>query len=309
MIVNEYSEDEMLFSIRHPRPDLRVNGYGNSEIEQSISNILAILYHSQYHTNFYKGLQRGLLVLKGRWGKGQIAKFRRWFAAQAAGVVNSHRIPFLELDPSGDAKFLDWHKSEQDTASLEYGKFVFGQFASVYLVDPEEVGWRFGAGAASRPLFEENADSRVRAGKQRWLPGILAFLAEFFQKIVDRIDDHFEFQWEGLDQPSREQLHKERLEKVTSYMGVDEARIEDGLEALDLEGILAGKVLPPSNPTLIQWLSALQMRRDQAAMQAQGGNGNGNGGESPQLEAPASNGAPQWTNGRVAEGKGKESAE
>lgn len=268
-IVQEFSQREMIFLVRNPRADLRVNGYGWSEIEQSVMAITTALFQDAYHRNFYKGLQRGLVALKGRWGKNQIAKMRRHFAAMASGVVNSGRMPFIELDPSGDIKFIDWHKSEQDTGSLEFGRHLLQQIAAMHGVDGEELGLMLSAvPTGARPMFEDSADWRQRLSKQRWLHQLLNVLAELFQHIIDQIDDHFEFVWEGLDEPTREQLHQERMERVSTYLGADEARDEEGLPPFDIEGMLAGDVVPPLSPTFIQWLSMVQQNREMARANA-----------------------------------------
>lgn len=52
-IENVYAEDEMLFGVRNPRPDLYINSYGLSELESLITVVTGLLYAERYNMNFF----------------------------------------------------------------------------------------------------------------------------------------------------------------------------------------------------------------------------------------------------------------
>ena len=90
-IVRAYNEDELAFCISNPRTDIRVNGYGLSELEQLVNIITSHLWAEEYNRNFFKqgAAPKGLLNIRGdNIAPEQLESFRREWTANVSGVEN-----------------------------------------------------------------------------------------------------------------------------------------------------------------------------------------------------------------------------
>ena len=53
MIIAEYTQSEMCFAVRNPRADIRLQGYGTSEIEMLIPTITGLLFAHEFNQKFF----------------------------------------------------------------------------------------------------------------------------------------------------------------------------------------------------------------------------------------------------------------
>lgn len=90
MIISEYSQEEMAFGVRNPHTDIRLFGYGVSEIEMLMNVVTAILFAWEYNQkNFSQGSsQKGILNFKGAIPERQLKAFRRHWYQMISGVEN-----------------------------------------------------------------------------------------------------------------------------------------------------------------------------------------------------------------------------
>ena len=90
MIISEYNQEELCFGVRNPRSDIRMFGYGTSEIEMLMVVITAILFGWDYNQKAFSqgSTQKGVLNFKGPIPDKQLKAFRRHWYQMISGVEN-----------------------------------------------------------------------------------------------------------------------------------------------------------------------------------------------------------------------------
>lgn len=286
-IENVYSDRELAFGVRNPRSDIYVSNYGLGEIEQIITIVTSYLHAEQYNSNFFTSGSnpKGLINIKGdNLDQDQLEGFRRHWKAMAQGVENAWVTPVLQTE---GLEWVDFNKSNQE---MEFGKwieFLMKIICGVYLIDPSEIGFDMHGGQSQTPLFESSAEWKIKASRDKGLKPLLRFFAKFINvNIIDKIDDHFTFEFVGLDELSENEKHELLVEQIASYMTLNEARA-----SLDLQPLVGGDL--PLNPTYLQALqvqgldaASQQMQQNQQSTSDQG---------QPADQPPVDNGGPKYS--------------
>ena len=268
-IENVYSRDELAFGIRNPRSDIHIQGYGLGELEMLISIITAHLYAEEYNRRFFMqgSAPKGILNFKGEaMTPDQLEAFRREWRAQLEGVENAWRTPVLQAEQG--LEWIDLHPSNRD---MEYGQwleYLIKVCTAVFLIDPAELNFDLHGGVQQTPLFESSQEWKLKASRDRGLKPLLRFLAKMINDhIISKIDDHFVFDFVGLDELTEQEKHELRKEQVSSYMSLNEIR-----RAEDLPDVKYGDMI--LNPAYIQAMQAIQqaeqMEQEQADQDAMG---------------------------------------
>lgn len=150
---------------------------------------------------------------------------------------------------------------------------------AVYLIDPAEINFEVHGGQQQTPLFEASQEWKLKASRDRGLKPLLRFFAKFINRhVIERIDDHFTFEFVGLDEMSENEKHEMLVEQISSYMTLNEAR-----RTLDLSDLPYGDI--PMNPVYLQAMTTQQ--------QAQAGGPQGPGGP-PNPDEDEDNGEPKY---------------
>lgn len=282
-IRNLYSRDELAFGVRNPRTDIRVYGYGYSELEQLIRTITAAIFAEEYNIrNFSQGSSpKGILSFKGdTMNPDMLEAFKRGWNQNVEGVHNSWRTPIIQTETG-----VDWIDLHPTNSEMEYGnwlEYLIKIICGVFLIDPAEVNFDMHGGVQQTPLFESSQEWKLKASRDRGLKPLLKFIAKMVNdNVIQKIDDNFVFDFVGLDELTEQEKHELRKEQVASYMTLNEIRRAEDLP--DTEG--GDKVL---NPTYLQALQLDQQAKqaEEQAAAAQGGAMGGGGGEAPEEQAP-----------------------
>jgi len=249
-IENVYSSSEMAFGVRNPRTDIYIQGYGFGELEQLITIVTAHLYAEEYNRKFFSQgtAPKGILNLKGdNFTPEQLEGFRRQWLAQVSGVENSWKTPIIQSEG------LEWVDLAKTNAEMEFGKWIeylIKITCGVFLIDPAEINFEIHGGQQQTPLFEASQEWKLKASRDRGLKPLLKFLAKLINRhIIDRIDDHFTFEFVGLDELSENEKHEMLVEQISSYMTLNEGR-----QSVSLPPLPGGDV--PMNPVYIQAMTA-----------------------------------------------------
>jgi len=136
------------------------------------------------------------------------------------------------------------------------------------------------------PMFESSQEWKIKASRDRGLKPLLRFLAKLINKnIIDAIDDHFTFEFVGLDELSETEKHEMLVEQIASYMTLNEARRQ-----LDLPDLPGGD--RPMNAIYLQSLEQDQMM----AQQQQQTQNPAESGETPSFSGKNDQNEPKYTN-------------
>lgn len=185
------------------------------------------------------------------------------FVASGLVVHNSFRTPILQSEG------IEWIDLQKTNIDMEYGKWVeylIKICAGVFLIDPAEINFALQGGVSQTPLFESSQEWKLKASRDKGLKPLLKFIAKLINKnIIDRIDDHFSFEFIGLDELSQQEQHQMVVEQIGSYMTLNEAR-----RSMDFAELPHGDI--PMNPTYIQYV--LKQQEMEQATQMQGAQGN-----------------------------------
>lgn len=267
-IQNVYTFDELAFGVRNPRTDIYVQGYGFGELEQLITIITSLLYAEEYNRRFFmQGAHpKGILNFKGdNWTPDQLEAFKRQWIAQVAGTQNAWKTPITQ---SEGVEWINMQMTNQDMQFNVWVEYLLKVACAVFLIDPAEINFDLHGGVQQTPLFESSQEWKLKASRDRGLKPLLRFIAGLINEhVIDKIDDHFVFEFAGLDELTEQEKHEMIKEQIQSYMTLNEAR-----RSLDLPDIAGGVGDLPLNPTLVQLLQFMdqkQQREDEADQQQQ----------------------------------------
>jgi len=255
-----YKREDMIFGVRNPRTDIYIQGYGYGELEQLITTVTAHLYAEEYNRRFFSqgSAPKGILNFKGdSMTPDMLEGFRRQWRANLEGVENSWRTPILQSEQG--LEWIDLNPTNKDMEYNSWIEYLIKITCAVFLIDPAEINFDLKGGVSQTPLFESSQEWKLKASRDRGLKPLLRFLAKMInENIISKIDDHFVFDFAGLEELTEQEKHTLRTEQVSSYLTLNEVRRSD-----DLPDLEHGDV--PMNPTYIQ----VMQQKVQAEQQAQ----------------------------------------
>lgn len=265
-IVAEFYPWELGFGVRNPSTDIRLNGYGKSELEDMIQIVTAILNSDHYNANFFKvgSSPKGILKYTGNINQNTVEDFRRQWMAQVAGVANMHKIPIINADK---LDFINTHVANKDMEFSKYQEFLIKISCALYKIDPSEIGFPMQGSSDAKPMFEGNNEARLKYSKDKGLKPLLKRIEFWINKwLVSQLDKNFEFRFVGIesDKGEKDDLDED-IERLGNFMTFDEIRAKWNLDPMpDGNGTIIG------NPIYYQNVQA-------KAMQAQNGDDGANG--------------------------------
>ena len=293
-IRNVYTRDELAFGVRNPRTDIKVQGYGYSELEQLIRTITAAIFAEEYNIrNFSQGSSpKGILSFKGDvMSPEMLEDFKRKWNQNVEGVHNSWRTPILQSETG--VEWIDLHPTNQE---MEYGswlEYLIKIICGVFLIDPAEINFDLHGGVQQTPLFESSQEWKLKASRDRGLKPLLKFIAKMINdNVISKIDDNFVFDFVGLDELTEQEKHELRKEQVQSYMTLNEIR-----RAEDLPDIAHGdQPMNPAYQNAVQMAQQQKQVEDQMAQQqaAAAGGAGMEATEAPEEETPEEEPSPSY---------------
>lgn len=261
IIISEFAAHEMCFGVRNPRSDIRVNGYGLSELELLINVVTALLWGFEYNKNFFKNgmAARGLINFKGSVPDKKIDGFRRQWQMMISGVSNAHKTPMVNVD---EVQWIDMHQDNQKMGYADWMDWLTKITCAVLQFDPAEINFNYGNTGQSQQMFGTPVEQKLKHSKDRGLKPLLEDVASWINiHLIWPLDPYFEFAFLGLDAKSTDQAVELAKKQSEFLKTVDELRAEEDLDPLP-DG--AGEVI--LNPVWLQNKQAAQMAAQQEEM-------------------------------------------
>lgn len=258
MKVNEFYPWELCFGIRNPSTSIWANGYGCSELEELINVVTSMLWSDEYNRRFFSqgSAPKGFFRVKGTNNEAALQQFKQQWQSMITGVMQSWKTPVIEAD-------VDWIDLQKNNRDMEYSswiEYLIKIACAVYSIDPSEIGWDISRSNGNGGLFEGSQEQRLKHSKDKGLYPLLKFLQRKLNKyIVEQINPDYELVFVGLNGLTIEEELKMDIDKVNSFMTVNEAR--EKYEMKPLEGGDA-----PNNSAFLQNKNAQAMAQQQAAM-------------------------------------------
>lgn len=233
-IINYYFPWEMDLGIRNPQTDIYSNGYGRSEMEDLITTITNILNADQYNANYFKvgSNPKGILRVTGNVNQTRLEEFRLHWQSQMAGVRNAHKLPIIEADKMD---FINTQGSNKDMEYSKYYEFLIKIACAVFKMDPAEINFNIPGSSEQKPIFEGSSEAKLTHSKDKGLKPFLRFIQHKVQRLIDRVDDEYEFLFVGLEQQDEQQELQDNISKIQNFMQLNEVRRKYGLPDLSEE--------------------------------------------------------------------------
>jgi HK97 family phage portal protein len=266
MIITEYTQDEMAFCVRNPSTDIRLFGYGTSELEMMVDAVTSFLYAWEYNRRFFSqgSSAKGLINIKGALPEKQLKAFRRHWYTMISGVENAWRTPILNAE---DVQWLNMQNSNREMEFSAYMDFIIKILCSIFSIDPIEVNFQYGNTGQRSAMNTPSNREKITESKERGLRPLIRFLSGVINRhIIWPTNEAFEFEFVGLDSMTREQWTDVNVKRVSNFRTIDEIRAED-----DYPPLPEGKGECILNPTWVQWASQKDQAAQQGAMGMLGG--------------------------------------
>ena len=234
----EFNRQEMGWGIRRPRSSLRGRGYGFPELEELYPTIVDLAHAKAYNSaNFTHGLHlSGILAVKSKMSPALFRAFRREFYSMLQGPNGAKKTPIIQLDPENkeEVSSVSLSNSNRDMEFSNWLNFLIKEAASIYQMDPAELGFVYGNEGQSGGLNQAGPGQRIHASKERGLRPLLRAIESWINRwIISPLDDELELVFVGLDAETETQRIEALNKKVRAFMTINEARAEMDLEALD----------------------------------------------------------------------------
>jgi len=256
IIIAEFSAQDLIFGVRNPRSDIRVNGYGFAEVEMLIAVVTASLWAFNYNRLFFSQgtAAKGILNFKGSVPDSKIDSFRRAWQMMLSGVNNAWRTPMTNVDE------LQWINLAQNNRDMEYSAWMdwlIKVTAAVYQLDPAEINFSYGNTGQPGQMFSTPVDQKMKQSKDRGLRPLLDDIAQWLNvNLIWRLDPRYKLCFMGLDAKSAGDAADLGKKRVTYLQTVDELRAED-----DLAPLPEGKGEAILDPTWLQFAQAKDMAK------------------------------------------------
>jgi hypothetical protein len=293
-----YTRKEMAMGIRNPRTDIYTNGYGYSELEMLVNIITSHLNAETYNSkNFTQGSNiKGILNFRGEnISAEQLEVIKRQWRENLEGVNGAFRTPIMQSEQG-----IDWINLKSSNAEMEYSmwmEYLIKVTCAVFMIDPAELNFDMHGGVQQTPLFESSQEWKLKASRDKGLKPMLRFVAKLINdNIVQPVDDHFVFDFVGLDELTEQEKHELRKEQISSYRTLNEIRKEEDMPPVQDGDI----VLNPAFITYIQQKNQREMQEKQQEAMMGGGGGAPQGvpGAAPAQGSPTDKEAgPQYADG------------
>ena len=272
-VISEFTVEQLCFGVRNPRSDMKVNGYGMSELEIGLNVATSLINGFTYNSKFFTqgSVAKGMLNLP-KVPDQKLRIFSRQWHMVISGVMNAWRTPITNFE---DAKWIDLQKSNRDMEWAEFINFLIKLFCGICQIDPQELNFQYGNVGQTQALSSgAPAEEKVKASKDRGLRPLLRSIAYWINRwLIWRINPKYKLVFMGLDPREGETVVNIEQKQVSYLKTVNELRAENDL-----------KPLPPDegdlilNPSWIQVYQAKKAMEQQAQMggppgQDQGGDG------------------------------------
>lgn len=267
MIITQYTQEELIFGVRNPSTDMKLHGYGVSELELVMNAITSLLWAWDYNSRVFSqgSLAKGLLNIKSAMAPKQLSAFKRQWYSMISGVENAWRTPILNTE--NDVQWLNMQNTNRDMEFNSWMDFLIKVICAAYSMDPSEVNFKYGSVGMKSALTEDSNRDKVMDSQERGLRPLLRHIASNLNThILWPINESFEFEFMGLDSMTREEVAALNQTLVMTYRTIDEVRAADDLPPLP-DG--AGNIL--LNPTYVQYMQVVQQQQMQQQQQAQQG--------------------------------------
>ncbi len=152
VVVTEYTTKELAFGVSNPRTDIRVHGYGMSELELLITTVTYHLFAEQWNQRVFSqgSTIKGIINLSGNVPQRQLDDFKRQWITQVSGVSNAWRTPLTNVE---NLQWIPLQPSNNDMGYQQWLEYLIKVACAVYQIDPTEINFDLRGSVGQQPAF------------------------------------------------------------------------------------------------------------------------------------------------------------
>lgn len=233
-IIQEFYPWELAFGVRNPTTDIRLVGYGRSELEDMIQTVTSILNADLYNSNFFKvgSAPKGILKYSGNISANVVEDFKRQWQSQVSGVMNMHKIPLINADK---LDFINTHVPNKDMEWSKYQEFLIKICCALYKIDPSEIGFPMQGSAEAKPMFEGNNEARLKYSKDKGLKPLLKKYESWLNKwVISQLDPTMQLRFVGIEDEKGEKDELDMdIQKGSNFVTINENRKKYNMDPID----------------------------------------------------------------------------
>lgn len=229
----EFTSKEMCFGVRNPSTDIRLCGYGTSELEMVLSTITDMLNALNFNSKaFSEGTQaKGILnIREENIPPARLNQFEQKWNSLLRGEENAWRVPILNAKDG-----VEWInlQNQTDMSYASWLDFLIKTICSQFAIAPEEINFRYGNQGQTNAMGSENVADKIIDSKERGLRPLLRHVNGNINKhLIWPVSEAVEFEFCGLDAMSREEQADFNNKRVRTFMTLNEIRAEDDRDPL-----------------------------------------------------------------------------
>jgi hypothetical protein len=257
-----YTRDDLIFEFMNPRTDIDHAGYGYSMVEQAVDLVTGLINSYMYNMGFFTEdkLPRGMLLLQGDADTEEVEMIEDYLVdIMSGGPVAKWHIPIV---PAGrgssngegnESRRFEWvslQGSNKDMEFSQWTEFLWSSITAIFGVDLEEMGIRTSKSAS---VIGQNTAPRLEVSKSRGLGFMLGFLQGHLQRILDKVDPRYQFEFVGYEKDDLVQKGQIRESQLRTSKTIDDLRKEDGDKPFNQPWSTI-----PLNPYVVQLLQGSQ---------------------------------------------------
>lgn len=233
IITAYYTKEDLIFDFQNPRTDINYAGYGYSVVEQAVDLVTGMINAFAYNAGFFTEdrLPRGMLLLQGDADMEEVEMIEDYLINTMSGnPANKWHIPII---PAGDGgkeggRKFEWVSLQGSNKDMEYGEWtdrMWSGVAGLFGVDLEELGIKT---QHSTAVIAANTAPRLESSRSRWLNSTLSFIEAHLNRILEKIDDRFKFEFVGYERDDPNQKNQTIKNELETFKTIDEIRVEQG---------------------------------------------------------------------------------
>lgn len=232
-VIAEFTQNEMCYGVRNPNTNIRLQGYGTSELEMLVETITNLVNGFDYNARYFtqNSAPKGLINIKAGMSEKMLSKFKNQWYAMLSGVENAWRTPITNAEAG--IEWINMQQSNQEMGFQAWIDLLIKCTCSVYCISPDEIGHPYGNAGQTSTLSQGSNRDKIIESRERGLRPLLSHLAHTVNThIMWPIHEDFKFEFVGLDAMSRDQLAELNSKRVRSSWTVNEIRAEEDLPPL-----------------------------------------------------------------------------
>ncbi|MFX4303001.1 phage portal protein [Alicyclobacillus tolerans] len=251
-IETEYAEDEIMYLYLNPLTDITRGGYPMSPTEAASDWLAAEVLALQYNSNYFDhgSVPPGILAIVGNMSEETLQELNVMWETDVKGVVGQHKPVALSLEPSQNGgSSIQWLPMKNSNRDMEMGDFLdklTTKIASIFLVDPVELGQRSAANSGGISA-SDNTDSKIDLSRDK---GLIPFLDMIEQGIneflMTKIAPGYVFRFTGIN--AEDEMQKVKF--LNEQMAGGAITVREWRKAMGLDEA------PPGTPNDAKWLDA-----------------------------------------------------